>query len=601
MKRVSTYRTPFGGDSSGSVFVSMIFIIISLLIMAGLAIDGGRTFHAQHALQKATDAGVLAAVTYTNLKGISTVKAEAQAAGKTLQQFLVDRAAEVVTANLDKAGFPPVTRDGVQYPQVQLAAGSDFTPNGRNLFTLNVSSAYPVNYLLMHRVSNLYAHGAPSGDHILLNAVAGAIRKLANVCLMLDFSASMQCPSSTASSDPGCQCLTENRTGACPSPHKMDTLIEGVKTFVKRFDFNNEHIVIVPFNIAAQAYTLPDLLNLAVGQKSGYLDSDIDAALNRLKQTYQPAADTNIIDALMRGHALVADPSSGIGPNQEVAYVLFSDGAPSAGRFYFANPKGGLAAWNPGGTDTLYDYSFHSVAWLDSSGARVGPSVMYQTNRVPFGWTQANPPPSILGQIAACGPQSAPTIAASGDQTRAAAVNSVFGGCLNNLGTKVPSAAPSDPYTAVGAPTSGSPRPDDPGFNQFEKLYYIYSLAWADYLRSMQGTFYVIGLGPACSTAAGAGGVRDFFQDMDNTHCRKDFFFRRLANDFKGAVVVPTSLTSPAAAADPEPNFTGYQSYADWQHKSSPRTGEYYPTPTDEQLNRIFLQIAQNIATGLVK
>ena len=582
----------------------MIFVTILLLLMIGLAIDGGRTFHTQHEVQKAADAGVLAAVTYVNHIGITAAQSEAASTGRTLKDLLLLRAAEAARANLAQAGFPPMTRGGVQYPIVSPASTNpaDFVPNGQRLFDLQVSVQYPISYLIMQYIPLEMFHLQRTSTGITLSATAGAIRKIANVCVMLDFSSSMQCPATgTPGSSTYCECLTQNRTGPCQRPQKIDELVSSVKEFLRMFDFNNDRIGIVTFNVAAQSFTLGELAALAQSHIPPNMTlADLDGAIDNVSTRYQPAGDTNIADALMAGQKLMKS----ISPGQEVAYVMFSDGAPSAGRFLFASPKGGLAGWDasdPANPDGLYDYSLHGVSWASGGQVIQGPSVLYQNGLVPMGWTGAEPPPPFAGNaatwlpgdpmpgatIAACGPQLNPPITTQADYPNA--IEEVFDSCLQDLGAKVPTATPGI-YDTVGKGNL----PDDPGFADFQKMYYLYSIALADYMRSIQGTFYVIGLGEPCAVGG------DPFQDFHDSHCRKDIFFRRLANDFKGAVLNPTQYDQPPRPADPEMNFTGYQNYDAWQRKSAPRMGEYYPRPDTQGLQSVFRKIAVKIGLGLV-
>ncbi|HQH28689.1 MAG TPA: vWA domain-containing protein, partial [Oligoflexia bacterium] len=168
----------------------------------------------------------------------------------------------------------------------------------------------------------------------LVSAAAKAKVRTANVHIILDTSASTYCPPQNVDQLDECGCGEASASGApCSEPTKLTLMKDAVEEFIKQFDSERDRIGLVSFNTAAK-------VDVTMAQAArGWASSGIMTKLRSL----QPAGQTNICDALY--HAQVDMQQNGLAAN--AVYVLVSDGAPTAGRFSFANARQPL----PGGPD----------------------------------------------------------------------------------------------------------------------------------------------------------------------------------------------------------------------------------------------------------
>ncbi len=567
MLRLFKVRAMQEREDSGTIIILMTFVFIVLLAMSGLAIDAGNLYRSQQTLQKAADAGALAAIGYSMQLGEAKFNEEVETRfGAGNEKMLLDeKAIEIVLSNLADSGLP----QDLEHP-VSIVTEYTSTPSSNVAFNYSVNVDRPVDFLLMHLVPLPMLGLGATGRGRTLAANAVSQRKIANVALLLDFSDSMACP---ASGD--CLCLTPARTGPCSSPSKLDRLLDAVVEFLKNFDPNNDKILLVPFNTTARNFTLDELATDPVIQ-----GEDVEEIVENLKLDPGVGGNTNFCDAMMQAYGRMQT----LAPDQEVSYVLFSDGAPTAGRFLFSSPAG-IKPWDPSGFGA-YDYQHYTVQWYDSSGHRPGPSVLSQTGLLQMEHSGAAIPGSGDGvsspAVADCGPASAPPVA-SIPQT-ATAADEVFAGCLGDLGFHMPQSAGTE-YGVGGA--------GDPDFVSWRKQYYHCAVQLSDFLREHRGTVHAIGLGE--DTTLGA----DPFQDIDDNSSRKDILMSRIANDYIQGVMRPQQAATPWN--HPEFTFSGYSSYDALNSKASPRQGRYLATPDSEELERLFQSIARKILLSLVE
>lgn len=555
-----------------------IFAIVSLMFVSALAVDAGHLYHSRQALQKAADAGSLAALAHTIRVGLKTLNTGLPA-GKSLCDVLTERANEVAVANLSREGLAP----DVTHP-IRVNPGPctmlQVNPDADTVLRFTVTVDRPIDFLIMNLIPFEMLGLSSQGTNKLLAASATVQRRRANIALMLDLSKSMECPATGP-----CTCLTPARTGPCPRPWKVEKLLDAVTTFAKMFDYNNDNLAIVPFNIGAQDYSLEDLVNSVradprfsgiLHDKGSWEDSDIDLVGAYLRNNAGPSNNTNVCDGLLRAYARMQRSAHG----KEASYLYFGDGAPTAFRGIFSAPKPGLDPWNP---DSLgnYDYSFHSIDWYDPYSHRTGPSLLAKsgTYRPDFSNMSMADPPLLLP---ACSPRTTPVLANNSAAVKTAAANAAFGPCLNNF-------ALSEPTDSGGARVSGGgAKPDDLAFADFEKLEYLCAVVYSDMIRRNRGTVYTIGLGePAASSPS------DFFQTIGDPESRKDYFMARVANDYNTAVL--------AGAHQPELNYTNYTPYADWEAASSPRQGNYLATTDIGTLTALFRKIGIKILLTLIQ
>ena len=560
----------YAGNSSGAVLVYATFSILALMTVLGLAIDAANLVRVRQQLQKAADAGVLAAFAYRIEVGRDAVADQQALYADGLAGLLHEKARQTVLLNLGLSGLPSTSDTPVT---TSLKYRRD--PSGQST-EISLSLARHTHYLFMNVLPLELLGVASSPDGQIVAVTATARKKRSNVAILFDLSHSMGCPVSGS-----CECL---QNGGCGGRKRIDDLIDGMKAFVEEFDLDEDIITFVPFGTAATAFSRSDL-----GLDSRLSVEAVDATIAAFKRDPGPQGNTNLCDALMRGWDVMRREAS----EQEIAYVVFSDGAPTAGRFLFTAPRE-LPPWNPSDLGA-YDYSHFAVFWQDAAGGSLaGPSVLYQTGLVELGYSEpqlpansASPQAAAGAARAACSAQASapypPAVQFPEDMPVAAA--HVFGKCLGDLGFHQPGKP--DRVFAAGR------RRDDAGFGDWQKQYYNCAVVQSDLMREQRGTFYVIGHGEAAPSSS------DPYQNVSDSRSRKDVFLSRLADDYWYA-----TAHAPDSQSVPEFDFTGYQSFQSLSSGSNPRPGKYYPlSPQDDpadRLKKVFKQIAHEINLSLV-
>lgn len=551
-------------EERGAVIIVTCIAIVVLLMLIGLAIDSGNLYRARMALQKAADAGALSGVGYTVHKGRTEFEEEVGDGSK--QDFLSEKAQEVVEANLELSGLSP-EQDGYFNVEATYVEGDEVVEEG-SAYEFRVTVTKEVDFIFMDLVPFEVLGLTSVGESIVLEAVATSRRLHSNVAMILDSSDSMGCPATGS-----CDCKTVSGSGSCPTPHKFDDLIDASKEFVRMFDYNNDKIAFIPFNLQAKAYDMDDYRE-ALG--TTYIsETMLDTILDEHKVDPGPLSSTNVCDAFMTAYKKMEE----LVPGKEAAYVYFSDGAPTAGRFLFKNPRD-LPSWNPDGFGN-YDYVHYTVQWVDGSEHLPGPSVLSQTGLVEIGHQGANPPHSETPPLVPdCTGEMAPVVAEEADI--AGAVNTTLGGCLDDLEAHLPS---QENRTYGG--------PSDPAFEGWRAHYYHCAIEMADFIREQKGLFYVIGLGEPAAYED------DPYQNINDTASRKDYFLTRVANDYDTAIRRPAK--DPEPWAHPEYAYRGYKSLESWNERAASRQGEYLPTPDTSELRSLFRKIAKKIQLGLIE
>jgi Flp pilus assembly protein TadG len=537
-------------EEKGAVLILFLFIFAALLALAGLAVDAGNLYRARLQLQKAVDAAVLA--------GIGTTILDRQ----DVESQVEARANAILHENLDLAGILLKT----------LQNNPDIHYN-TDTKRINVRATADIDFLLMDAVPFfiLGLDQTPSGAQ--LSAVATGKRAEANIALVLDFSFSMDCPGIG-----NCTCQTPGRgTETCEQEaqglkvnRKIVDLRNAVHTFTALFNEDRDRISLIPFSTAAQV-SVP----VKKSPDRGFKPDDFNVI-----DTIDPRGNTNVCDGFYRAYADMVDAKIIDNPKPEddenVAYVYFSDGAPTAGRLLLANNPPGNLELSPG--MGAYDYIHYTVEWVNQSeeGHFPGPSQLVKTPGIAFDYKVGD---SIVGSIPGCSaPYTAivPETELPDEATNSQFSTSVFTGCVQNLGFHMP-------FQAV--PVYGSEYGVTKPFTSWREQYYNCAIQAADFVREHKGLVYVIGLGDPVAVGT------DPYQDVNSTLSRKDVFLTRMAAD------------KSHAGGHPEFDFgetgSGNAKVKKWLEIQK-GYGLYLATPNSSELESLFKKIALKIRLRLL-
>jgi hypothetical protein len=583
-------------DEGGAVLVMAGFLLVALLLVTGVAVDAGRLYQAKVNLQKAVDAGALAGVAATMLQGGELVGRSRE----ELRHFLEERSLETTVANTELSGLNVRRADIV--PQLIYPDPAEGRPS---TLRMQVRARARVQFILLAAVPSELLGIQQFADFLTIAASATADRGIANVVLVLDTSNSMACPGGNSGDD--CRCLTPRRTADCDTVaatlgvhRKLDDLTAAVRQFVKRFDPAFDRLSVIPFNIAAddttndvahgitnqEAVRFRPYVGNADAAEFGFEPADIENALANLR----PASNTNLADGLIRAYLEACRVS--LVSKEQVSYVVFSDGAPTASRFLFtAPPFGGalpsLPVNDPVGAGA-HDYSLYTLTWTETAAsgtttAYAGPSTLIPSQMLRINESEPAPP---AGVIPACSPQqqiSAPSL-----------FPSLVVGCLRSFEAHAPLNA--------GIRFGGDYRPQGFGKQSFARdwreLFYNNAIELADHLRREGGRVFVIGLGTPAAIGSDPyqGLPTDGIEEANLS--RKDILLARLANDYEQAVVARQLGGKP-----PFPEFTyqNYRSYEALQNDADPHGGRLLTATNSSYLDSLFEEVATQILLRLVQ
>lgn len=530
----------------GGVTLLVLLLIPVLLMVGGLAINVGKIYRDYIQLQKAADVATLSGIGYSILN--SDLPSGASAYASTIQ----DKANEILLENL-KLSKVPTTNANIPTPNYNSISQS-----------LSTTFQYP---------SALAFRYGFTTSSVNLNINATSRRRRANVGMVLDFSASMNCPRTGV-----CDCLSPARTVTCDNlgvTQKIDDLRSSASVFVQKFNQATDRVSLTLFNTTAQV--------LVGAQASGFSATTITDAISETPSSGSPiipSGATNISDGLLRSYTNFN--SLGIVNNEDISYFVFSDGAPTATRFLLSSPKPGgtyvatLDTNNPYGLGS-YDYTNFSVEWPNHN---ISPGLLIRTETIPFGYTDTAAP-DPRGTAPYCSPSTKfppenPTY-----------FHTVFSGCLSNLGFHMPGL----PLATYGAECGSSTQ----YLSCWRQQYYNTTIQVSDFLRTVKSRIFTVGLGPAADLAA-AITANDPYQVIDDTHSRKDIFLTRIANDYFEAV--PLS-NSQYGASHPEVSYTNYSNYATLGGTAFDKHGRYFSTDDSAVLSKLFEAAAVRILLRL--
>lgn len=560
------------------------FSVFSLLLVIGLAIDAGNLYRARLAMQRAADSASLAAINYITVYGsmqaeqdAGVLQASNDAKKAAITPLLTTRAQSIVRANLAGAGYPSTATNPISVSGEYLPAG-DPAAQSTSAYEYRVSVTKKIDYLLMGLLL------PANSDKRQISVTSTARRRVANVALLIDVSDSMNCPA-----EGSCDCLRSSTSGpgSCPSPTKMDKLLEGVGLFLHHLDMSIDRIAIVPYNMQANVLNKQSLRALGISWPDNPPPSLIDDIIGAIRALYVPGSNTNLCNALITSQSYVR-ASLGVPQGEPVAYVLFSDGGPTAGQFLFNDAKPQLAPFpSPG----IWDYTSTSIAWVDSShNARPGPGLLVQTGMYPINYPLAYPTlnnnslqPNPIATISKCtNPNLTYPPRVARDSDLEAATQFVFQPCLNSFRAYVPGGkdTPSKWYDGNYKTEAGS----QPGTANWRETYYNCAIELADFIREDKGTFFTIGLGEVNDAVD----PDDPYQNVGDSQSLKSVFLARL------------SLDPKQGADDPKFTYDGYDDYSVASAKAPGRNGDFLPTPRNSDIPLMFQRIVHRVLLKLV-
>lgn len=527
------------GGESGAVLLVFVAAVTVLFIMAGMAVDTGNLYTIRLVSQGAVDAAAMSG-------------AGLMARGKT-QSEAIDGAREVAIANLEIMGIDR-SRILNGFPQVQFV---------NNEMRVTIASDIPLHILKL----------LPGANFRTVAATATARVSPASVALILDTSDSMACPPTPSNLGEPCECMPN-----CPqgenSGNRLEALKDAVEIFLQFFDQQRDSISLTAFGHGAEV--------LVKANPGGFNYQTMLDEVNGL--TAQGA--TNVCDGFIRAYL----DMERIQRTGEAAYVYFSDGAPTAGRFFFVNSRNpdsfrfrnnilnrpwsnyDYLSWGvvQRGTDEEGNTAFRPVPqrvhktppdnssaydyWNPREFADIVPP-QPPGNAVPFPWTKV--------------PTNQPWRAFSD----AVEDMQIFlpNGSIHNLGR--------------GNLFSGSNYEWTEWFPDVEhlRLYADCALVMSDFMREAGGLFYGVGYGPAATVSA------DPYQNAVQSFERKDWFMTRIAND-------PCGLTLDKPPL-PFPGIPTLQEMA----TSLTSSGSYFPTAETEELRGLFERIAVKVKLRMIR
>ena len=514
----------------GAVIVLFAIAMTTSFLIIALAIDGGHLFQQSLLLQKATDAAALTAA-----KALAVVPKEQQfTLGAGFIGDISTRIQQIGEENIKRqgtlSGTPVFELIGMTNPAEDLKRDR-VTVRGRMRTKL-----YLMDKLLR------YAPGFESA----LESVATAEVTRSLVGLIVDNSASMLCLPNTA--DCGC--------GARCNPKRISLLRQAIFGFVATFNEFRDKFYVNHFQAAAET-----LIGMDGVASTGFNPVDI---VDRLRGLLQQG-DSNPCDGIYVAWGNTQTAATAFGRSNwgrdYMAYVIFTDGAPTGARFFF-NPASVLAL--PPTVNGRFDYYNWIVRYFPEGVWNAG---MLGSPPMSLPWPLGSPPSSPVASPG-CSARAAPSAALA------------FQGCVTNFDMQTPDGVVWPTALPPYAPAGVAPWPF------YREQYFHCAIAMADMLRRQGAVVYTVGIGPAAANS-----TTDPYQNITEVEDRKDTFFRRLANDPRAypEAYPPGSPTPPLFPGQ----FARYQGPADIPEWYS--QGNYYQFDGTVPLDTILRQLRERI------
>ena len=317
----------------GAYITMMVWLLFAVLMMMALAVDSTLVYLTQmrlkYASQAAAAAGISNYLSGTNYKksgfAYSTTSATVTdpANPPVASQANEDFAELILAANLGAMYSDSTTETATKTLQ-------DFNGSANASEELRLDAKVTRPSLVMS-IYNAFKGSNDEGTPNLDSATTSqqkARLKPAKIVLLLDVSGSMLClrdgggiidPLAASS-----KCNTPVSDLADEKERRLGALKEAVTSFLEKFNPNNHEIAIVPFSFAAWIERSINLPGAPVVNSASWFDDLASLTAG----TY-----TNISDAFFQA---VQSPNLS---QRDTIYILFTDGAPQAGRFLFATPR----------------------------------------------------------------------------------------------------------------------------------------------------------------------------------------------------------------------------------------------------------------------
>ncbi len=536
------------GDERGLFLPLVAMMLFSIFAVIGLAVDGGNLYQARVDLQSSMDAATRAAS-----------KKFAQYAhtnrGTGFEMMVRDDVVRVMKANIIAArgqipNFPAIDSFDV-----------DVTEE-----TITARAVWPVR---------LYILGNFPGYTPTVNVtvVSRSLARKLMISLIMDTSLSMVCPST--GNDCSCSKLIPP---VCPQPRILH-VITAAKDFLDLLNPARDLVDITWYSVSA----ITDFTMDFSRRGKGFNKADALNHLENISAGYHLQGSTNTCDGVHQSYQGTYPPTLKQ-HRGNVGRVLFTDGAPAAGRFFFARPKAALPANNVLGlAATSHDYTQWATNWVtfnqyvgsDPTGSRIPSVSRLAKSRVPYAWLRGSPPGIIAGD------RYWPAYPAGLDSTVSCSISSktdpaiAYQQCLEDFSFNTPDGK------TWGGTTS---------FYDYHEQFYHCVIAMSDFARLKGSVIYAISLGanPAIST--------DPYQNALDDHTRKDCLLARVAYD-------PEKMNLLCPFAD----FPGEFSKTRAQQNSARFNvqGNYYYAQTAPQVGALFTsqlypKLARKLKTSIL-
>ncbi len=530
-------------EERGAVIVLFAIAMMTSFLIIALAIDGGHLFQQSLLLQKATDAAALVAAKSLALKP----KNEQVALGISFVNDVQTKAQRIGEENVRRKGRYNAN-------PIFEVKGLNNLPNDLYRDRVTVVGRMDTKLFLMDKLLR-YAPGFQSA----LESTATAEVQRSLVSIVVDTSASMICKPDTAD----CSCAPY-----C-NPKRFSQLRQAIFSFVSQFNVERDKFYINRFSASAfPIYPPPGAATYSGMDTNMAIGFDKDLIEQQLNGQFM-LGDTNPCDGLYQAWGHTQNAATAFGRTtwgrDYMAYVLFSDGAPTAARFFFDSSVNlALPVTASGFTDYYSWITLFSPEGVTNAG-RLAPYP------IPWNWPLGAPPE----------PPNFATQAPPGCSLRSpGSAAGAFSGCVSSFTTRTPDGTVWPSTNPPSAP------PGFPPWSFYREQYYHCAISMADMLRKEGGVVYTIGIGPSAVAS-----TADPYENINENEERKNNLLLRLANDPRAYPEAYPPGNFPHAL------FPGV--FARYQAPSTIPTwyseGKYFPSDSTLPLNVVFDRLRDQI------